>query len=98
MGRIARPHSQWSDATVLRMGVRPHRPREHDVYRFLPGGDRHLCALSLGERPGLIYLANRPRVLCLGRDLLTISIDMYGYIRRGIRNYERRPTLHRKGN
>ena len=49
---VDRPRAERPDAAVLRLGVRPHRPREHDVHRLRPRGGRHLGAQRLWPRPG----------------------------------------------
>ena len=42
-----RSRAQWRNAAVLRLGVRPYRPREHDVHCLLPGRHRHLRVAAL---------------------------------------------------
>ena len=41
-----RPRAQRRVPAVLRLGVRPHRPREHDVHRLLRRRHRHLRAAA----------------------------------------------------
>src|SRR5262249_25487310 len=43
----ARPCAEWTDATVLRLGLRPYRSREHDVHRLPVGSARYLWVALL---------------------------------------------------
>ena len=45
---VAGPGAERADPTVLRLGVRPDRPRNHHVHRLRAGGVRHLRAGCLG--------------------------------------------------
>ena len=49
---VDRPRAQRPDPAVLRLGVRPHRPREHDVHRLRARRHRHLGAAAVRPRPG----------------------------------------------
>ena len=42
-----RPRAQRRLPAVLRLGLRPYRPREHDVHRLLRRRHRHLCAAAV---------------------------------------------------
>ena len=53
-------------APILRVDFRQDRPRKHDVYRVRHGGRRHLSALPLGQRSGVVRPPQRLRVPRLG--------------------------------
>ena len=54
-------------------------------------------ALHAGPRSRLVRAAVRLRVLCLGRDLLPVPLDLHRYVRREVRDHQCRPALHGKG-
>ena len=65
-----RPVHQWTDAAVLRLGVRPDRAREHDVPGVRAGGHRDGAVAGVPWRPVAVRRAVRGGVLWLGRDIL----------------------------
>src|SRR6185312_9045404 len=88
--RHQRPHPP-----VLRLGVRPYRPREHDGARVRARGDGDPHPVRLPRPSGDVRGAHRPRVLRLGRDLLAVPGDADRHVRAALRRHQLRLPLHR---
>ena len=92
-----RPGAERGDAAVLRLGVGPHRAREHHVPRLRHRGRRHLGAQRLRAEPAAVRDPDWARVLRLGRDLQPVPGDLRRYLRHEVRGDERRAALYREG-
>src|SRR3989440_419381 len=79
---------------VLRLGLRPHRPREHDVHRLLHRRRRHLLPAPQRQQSGVVRDPVRPGVLRLGRDLLAVPGDLHRHLWPHVRDHELRHALH----
>ena len=94
---VARPRVQRPVAAVLRLGVRPDRPREHDVHRLPAGGHRHLRAALVREQPDSVRVAGRTGLPRLGRDFCAVPGDLHRHLRQEVRGHQLRHALHRQG-
>ena len=61
---VDRPRAERCYPALLRLGVGPYRPREHDVHRLRRSKPRHLGAAAFGDDPvqfvilcGLVFFA-----------------------------------------
>src|SRR6516164_5839524 len=95
---VDRPGAERTDAALFRLGVRSHRPREHDVYRLRFRGRRYLGAQPIRPRPGAVRSAERGGVFRLGGDLLTLPLDLHRRLWREVRDDQRGSALYREGN
>src|SRR5579859_3251701 len=86
---------QRSYPPVLRLGVRPYRPREHDGARVCARGGRDPHPVRVPRPSGDVRSAHRPRVLRLGRDLLAVPGDADRHVRAALRRHQLRLPLHR---
>ncbi len=92
-----RPHNQRRDATVLRLGVRPYRTRDHHVHRFFAGSRRYLGAGPLGPRSPDVRAVGRRGLLRLGRGREPLPGNLHRLFRGQVRHRQFRPALHRQG-
>src|SRR5205085_8767536 len=73
--------AQRRHAPVLRLGVGPRRPREHDVRRLHAGSFRGLPAPAPDRPARLLHRALRALLFRLGRDLLALPLDHWRSVR-----------------
>ena len=91
---VDRSGAQWHLSAVLRLGVRSHRAREHDVHCLPARRHRHLRSASDGRKPDLVRCAVGCGVLRLGGDLLVVSGDLHRHLWKTIRHDELRHAVH----
>ena len=92
-----RQHPQRAGAADVRVGVGPHRAREHDGHRL------HMwCRRLLGARHDRQHAVDVHRhrgdgLLHVGRDLQPVSGDLHRHLRRAVRDDQCGAALHRQG-
>ena len=97
LGNLARPHPRWFRAPVLRLGLRHHRPREHDVHRVWRSWPVARAADSVGTQPLVVRPLDGAVLRGLRRNLQSFPRDLRRHVWLEIRDDERRPALHSKG-
>jgi hypothetical protein len=89
-----RPHYEWPDAPIFRLGLGFDRARKHHGACLHNGRLRHLADAAIPNGSLSVRRSVRSSILRLGRNLFVVPLDLDRHVRHAACNVELRFPVH----